>query len=228
MPIGAIYGYVEDGFYDNEAEVRADKAYTNASETVVNAKIGEIKYRDYNNDGVIDSKDERIIGDTNPKYTYSFTNNFSWKNLIASFYFQGISGNDIFNGNLMEYAVQGYQNIPTSIYNSRWTAENPEIAKWPKATSGYLRSMLISNRYVEDGSYFRLKNVNIGYTFKKPIKQIQDINVYCSATNLFTITKYSWLDPDVNAFGGDASRRGVDIYSYPSNRTFSIGLKLTL
>lgn len=228
MPIGAIYGYVEDGFYDNEAEVRADKAYTNASGTVVKAKIGEIKYRDYNDDGVVDSKDERIIGDTNPKYTYGFTNNLSWKSFTASFYFQGIYGNDIFNGNLMEYTVQGNQNIPTSIYNTRWTAENPENAKWPKATSGYLRSMLISNRFVEDGSYLRMKNLNVGYTFKRPIKEIQDVNVYLSATNLFTITKYSWLDPDVNAFGGDASRRGVDIYSYPSNRTLSIGVKLTL
>ncbi len=227
MPIGAIYGYVEDGFYDSEAEVRADKAYTNASAAIVKAKIGEIKYRDYNGDGLIDEKDKRIIGDTNPKFTYGFTNNFFWKNFTASFYVQGTYGNDIFNGNLMEYQVQGYQNIPTSIYNSRWTADNTANAKWPKATSGYLRSMKISNRFVEDGSYLRLKNVNLGYTFKRPIKQIQDINVYCSATNLLTITNYSWLDPDVNAFGGDASRRGVDIYSYPSSRTFSIGAKLT-
>lgn len=227
MPIGAIFGYVEDGFYDNEAEVRADKAFTNASAAIVKAKIGEIKYRDYDNSGSIDEKDKRLIGDTNPKFTYGFTNNFSWKNFNASFYIQGTYGNDIFNGNLMEYQVQGYQNIPSIVYNSRWTAENTTNAKWPKATSGYQRNMLISNRFVEDGSYLRLKNLNIGYTFKRPIKQVQDINVYCSATNLFTITNYSWLDPDVNAFGGDASRRGVDIYSYPSSRTFSFGAKLT-
>lgn len=102
----------------------------------------------------------------------------------------------------------------------------PAQAKWPKAVSGYERNMLISNRYVEDGSYLKLKSLNIGYVWKPNFKGISNVNVYASATNLFTITGYSWFDPEVNAFGSDASRRGVDVYSYPSSRTFSLGIKV--
>ena len=87
--------------------------------------------------------------------------------------------------------------------------------------------MLISDRYVEDGSYLKLKNLNIGYNWKPKFKGISNINIYASATNLFTITNYSWFDPEVNAFGSDSSRRGVDIYSYPSSRTYSMGLKVS-
>lgn len=217
-PIGAIYGYVEDGFYDNEAEVRANPDYANASDATVKSMIGEIKYRE----------GKHIIGDTNPDYTFGITNNFSWKNLTFSFFIQGVMGNDIFNGNLQNITLSSQYNITKDAYYSRWTPENRENAKWPKASNQVKRTWLLSNRYVEDGSYVRLKNINIGYTFDRPkfCKHIRSINVYASATNLLTITGYSWYDPDVNAFGGDASRRGVDIYSYPTSKTFSIGVKV--
>jgi len=119
-------------------------------------------------------------------------------------------------------------NIPTSVYETRWTPETTDIAKWPKATNQAKRTWLISNRYVEDGSYLRLKNINLGYTFKKLgfLKEINSINVNVSASNLLTLTSYSWYDPDVNAFGNDPARRGVDVYSYPTSRTFSFGLKV--
>ena len=83
-----------------------------------------------------------------------------------------------------------------------------------------------SSFYIEDGSYLKLKNLSIGYTWRPKFKGISSINIYGNATNLFTITGYSWFDPEVNAFGSDTSRRGVDIYSYPSSRTFSLGLKV--
>ncbi len=218
MPIGAIYGYVEDGFYDNEAEVRANPTYANADAATVKSMIGEIKYRE-NMD---------IIGDTNPDYTFGITNNFSWKDFTFSFFIQGVQGNDIFNGNLMNVTLYNTTNIPTAVYDGRWTSDTRETATWPKATNQPKRTWLISDRYIEDGSYIRLKNINIGYTFQKPkfCKDINSINVYASASNLLTITNYSWYDPDVNAFGSDPARRGVDIYSYPASRTFSFGLKV--
>jgi len=218
LPIGAIYGYVEDGFYDNEAEVRADPTYASATANVVKSMIGEIKYRD----GL------HVIGDTNPDYTFGVTNNFAWNNFTFSFFLQGVMGNDIFNGNLMNVTLFNTTNIPTSVYETRWTPETTDIAKWPKATNQAKRTWLISNRYVEDGSYLRLKNINLGYTFKKLgfLKEINSINVNVSASNLLTLTSYSWYDPDVNAFGNDPARRGVDVYSYPTSRTFSFGLKV--
>lgn len=226
-PIGAIYGYVEDGFYDNEAEVRADPQYTFAKASTVKSMVGEIKYRDLNNDGKITKDDRTIIGNTNPDYVYGITNNLSFKNFTLSFLLQGSHGNDIFNGNLQDVKLGNIGNIPLFAYNSRWTSDNYESALWPKATAGYTRNMLISNRYVEDGSYLKLKNVSIAYDWRNPFKGMESIKFSASASNLFCITNYDWFDPDVNAFGTDASRRGVDIYSYPSARTFSFGVNFT-
>ncbi|WP_436415168.1 SusC/RagA family TonB-linked outer membrane protein [Petrimonas sp.] len=225
MPIGAIYGYVEDGFYDNLAEVLAspDPEIRSRGKSM----IGEIKYRNFDDDPAITSSDRAIIGDVNPDYVYGITNNFTWKNLSLSFFFQGSQGNDIFNGNLMDISMANIGNITQAAYEGRWTEENAAIATWPKAIATYDRTMLISDRYVEDGSYLKLKNLNIGYIWNPNFKGITNINVYANASNLFTITKYSWFDPEVNAFGADASRRGIDIYSYPSSRTFSIGFKVS-
>ena len=91
----------------------------------------------------------------------------------------------------------------------------------------YLDEIPLSDRYVEDGSYLRMKNINLGYKFISPFKGIESINLFASVSNVFTISGYSWYDPDVNSFGSDASRRGVDLFSYPSSRTFSFGLQCT-
>ncbi|NDV68132.1 TonB-dependent receptor [Dysgonomonas sp. 25] len=223
-PIGAMFGFVEDGIYNNEAEVMADPVNKGLSNPT--SMVGEVKYRDINGDGEITNADRVIIGDANPDYVFGITNNFSWKNFTLSFFLQGVVGNDIFNGNLLDVTMGNIGNIPVSAYNSRWTPENKANAKWPKAIASYNRVWRVSDRYVEDGSYVRLKNINIGYNFKPKFKGVDNLYIYASATNLFTITDYSWFDPDVNAFGGDASRRGVDIYSYPSSRTFSLGFKV--
>lgn len=228
-PIGAIYGYVEDGFYNNEAAVRADPQYTFASDATVKSKIGEIRYLDLNHDGKITEADRTIIGDTNPDYTWGLTNNLTWKDLSLSFMLQGSHGNDIFNGNLQDVKLGNIGNITVDAYNTRWTADNYENAKWPKATSGYERNFLVSNRYVEDGSYIKLKNISLTYNWNHPFKSVglERLQFSFTATNVFTITDYSWYDPDVNAFGSDSSRRGVDIYSYPSARTFTFGINAT-
>lgn len=225
-PIGYIYGYVEDGFYDNEAEVRADPEYRNASPAIIRSKIGEIKYKDFDGKVGITADDRQIIGDVNPNYTFGVTNNFKWKNFSASVFFQGSVGNDIFNGNKMEQTMTGVGNITQEAYDTRWTPDNYEHAKWPKAYEGLGRKIKISDRFVEDGSYLRLKSLDFAYDFKSPIKHVNSVILGLSFTNLFTITNYSWYDPEVNAFGGDSSRRGVDIFSYPSSRTYSMNLKL--
>lgn len=227
MPIGTIFGYVEDGFYDNIAEVRADPFYANESEAVCKSMIGEVKYKDLDGKPGITDADRQIIGDANPDFTFGMTHNFSYKNFSLSFFLQGCVGGDIFNANLIKVTMSGIGNIPQEMYDTRWTPENRDLAQWPKAYSGYGRTMKLSDRYVEDGSYLRMKNINLGYRWNAPIKGIEYINFYTSVSNVFTITNYSWFDPDVNSFGGDASRRGVDMFSYPSSRTFSFGVQCT-
>ena len=228
LPIGTIYGYVEDGFYDNIAEVRADPIYSKVSNEEAQRMIGEIKYVDRNGDNQITTEDRAVIGDTNPDFIYGLNANFRWKKLSLGLFFQGSQGNDIFNGNLTMIGMNSIGNVTREAYESRWTPENAANAKWPRITTGMTRDMKLSDRYVEDGSYFRLKTINLNYNFGSVCKGITDLSVFGTITNVFTLTNYSWFDPDVNAFRSDASRRGVDIFSYPNSRTYTIGFKLTL
>uniref|UniRef100_UPI003217975F TonB-dependent receptor n=1 Tax=uncultured Draconibacterium sp. TaxID=1573823 RepID=UPI003217975F len=225
-PIGLIYGYREDGFYDNQAEVRADPQFENESDARILSMIGQVKYKDINNDNVIDDRDKTIIGNTNPKVLYGITNTFNIKDFSLSFFFQGTYGNDILNVNIKRYDMSGFSNMPHFVYDERWTEENRESATSPRPDGTFTRSMKASDRYIENGSYLRMKNLNLAYTFKNPVKGINSLQLNASVNNLFTITDYRWYDPDVNTFGGDVSRRGVDMASYPSARTFIFGFQL--
>jgi len=227
LPIGTLYGYVEDGFYDNEAEVRADNVYRNESDAKIRSMIGQVKYRDLNGDGVVDNRDKDIIGDTNPKFTYGMTHNITYRDFMLSFFFQGTYGNDILNANLRAFDVAGTVNIPQFVWDQRWTPDNKENAKFPRPDITYTRSLKASDRFVENGSYLRLKNVSFSYRWDAPIPQIGAVNVTLSANNVFTITKYRWYDPDVNAFGSDPARRGIDMASYPSARTYTLGIQVS-
>ncbi|MBT1689997.1 SusC/RagA family TonB-linked outer membrane protein [Dawidia soli] len=231
QPVGAVYGSVTDGFYDNEAEVMADPYYANlpveSREKTVRSKIGEQKYKDLDGVTGIGDGDRAIIGNTNPDYIFGLTNTINYKRFTLNFFLQGVMGNDIVNYNLANLRMGKYMNIPRFMYEGRWTAENPEGATQPKPNWSEARLWRFSDREIEDGSYVRMKNISLGYNWVPRFKHIQSIYVYGNITNLFTITDYSWYDPDVNGFGSDA-RRGVDLASYPSSRTYSLGLKVTL
>ncbi len=226
QPIGLIYGYQEDGYFDNEAEVRANPLYKDESDAKIKSMVGQVKYKDNDKNGVIDDRDKAIIGNTNPKFTYGLTNTFQYKDISLSFFLQGTYGNDILNVNIKSFDLASTDNMPKFIYDNRWTDTNRKNATSPRSDGTYTRSLKASDRFIDNGAYLRMKNVNIGYTFKNPFQGVQSLNVTASVTNLFTITKYKWYDPDVNTFGEDASRRGVDMASYPSARTISMGLQL--
>lgn len=225
-PMGTLYGYVEDGFFDNVAEVRAMKQYANLSDAEALKMVGEIKYRDYNGDGYITAEDRRIIGDTNPKFTYGFTSDVSWKGLTLSFMMQGSQGNDIFNANLYDIKLLKTSNITQAAWNGRWTPSTASTATYPKALDADSRTWPISNRFVEDGSYVKMKYLTVSYDWMRPCKFIDKIRLAFTVNNVFTITNYSWFDPDVNAYASDASRRGVDSYSYPSARSYMLDLNV--
>lgn len=225
--IGTLYGYLEDGFYDNEAEVRADPYYKNATDAKIKSMIGEIKYKNMDDDPVIDDRDRDIIGNTNPDYQYGLTSTMEYKNWTFSFFLQGIQGNDILNVNLKRFSMDTSDNMPYFVWNNRWTPENRREAKYPRSLITNARAIKASDRYVEDGSYLRCKNVSLSYRWMHPVKYVESINLVASVSNLFTITGYDWFDPDVNSFGGDSSRRGVDLASYPSARTFNLGIQLS-
>lgn len=227
MSMGTIYGYKEDGYFDNEAEVRANPQYKDAADNVVRSMIGQVKYKDIDHNGTIDSRDKVVIGNTNPDFIYGLTNTFTYKDFTLSFFIQGIQGNDILNANLVGYDMSGTSNMPKFVWDNRWTDTNRKNAQFPRADITYTRALKASDRFVENGSFLRMKNITMGYRFNNPIEGVETVNITFSVNNLFTITKYRWYDPDVNAFGSDPTRRGVDMDSYPSARTFNLGVQLS-
>ncbi|MGN0234822.1 MAG: SusC/RagA family TonB-linked outer membrane protein [Paludibacteraceae bacterium] len=227
-PIGTLYGYVEDGFYDSPEEVRARKEYANYTDDQALRMVGEIKYRDLNGDGFITADDRTIIGNTNPDFTYALTSVLAWKGLSLSFMFQGSQGNDILNYNLTDIKLSQEGNITRTAYEGRWTPETAATATWPKASATYTRTWLVSDRYVEDGSYLKMKYITLAYDWRNPCKGIEKLGFNFTVNNVFTATRYSWYDPDVNAGGTNAAVRGVDCYSYPAARSYNIGINVVL
>ncbi|MBQ7997438.1 MAG: TonB-dependent receptor [Paludibacteraceae bacterium] len=202
-PIGTLYGYKEEG---------------------IDPATGEIIYADLTGDGKITEADRTIIGNTNPDFTYSLTSRLSWKGLSLNFMLQGSHGNDIFNYNLTDITMSNIGNITRTAYDHRWTPQNPDGALWPKPTAGYTRTWLVSDRYVEDGSFLKIKYITLAYDWNNPAKGIEKINFNFTVNNAWTFTRYSWFDPDVNAAGTNPACPGVDSYSYPSARTYSLGI----
>lgn len=225
-PIGTLYGYVENGIYKNEAEVRTDPWYANQPDAIIKRAVGEVRYKDVNGDGSFTSSDKTIIGDVNPKFTYGFTSDFSYKHFDLSFLIQGVYGNDIINMNhYFLFNMGDYDNVLQDQWNNRWTFDNWQHATAPKAENQYWRQTYFTRRFIENGSYVRLKNVTLSYTVPLNVKWMNSLKCYLSGTNLLTLTKYKGFDPDINGYGNDPTRRGVDMGGYPGSKTFTLGVQ---
>jgi TonB-linked SusC/RagA family outer membrane protein len=229
QPIGALYGYLEDGYFDNEAEVRNNQVYTNQPANIIRRMIGEIKYKNLDNDPTsISLTDRTIIGDVNPDYTFGFTNNFSYRNFDLSLFINGVQGNDIvnmntaFNGNLGTS-----KNVSREVMQGAWddTKDNSQ-ATGPKVERQFWRTLLFSRRFIEDGSFVRIKNLTIGYTLSgKLIKGVNSIRVSAGVNNLYTFTKYSGFDPEINSYGDNPALFGVDLGGYPNTRSVNLSVR---
>ena len=190
---------------------------------------GFIVYEDFNNSGSRDAGDKQIIGNPNPKFTYGFNSSMSYKNFDLTVFIQGSEGNDLFN---LSSQGQNYDfgqalNMTKDIYLNHWTPENPN-AKYPVIKTSSQAQM--SNRFVEDGSFLRFKNIQLSYNLpvsQLHIKWMKRAQLYVSGQNLITFTKYSWYDPEVNSYGSSNSIvQGVDHYVYPAAKTTTIGLRV--
>lgn len=220
--LGSLFGYKYIGVLQ-EGETYAPQP---------NSKPGDPKFEDVNGDGKIDSEDRTIIGHANPDLIFGLTNNFAWKGFDLSIFFQGSIGNDLLNMTRMNLEWKR-----TTDALKRWTKDNPSN-EFPR--NGFYYSQYggyVNDHFVEDASFLRLKNVTLGYTipFKKVVSSCR---VYVSAENLFTITGYSGWDPEVDTKANEAAKdggamqtanagAGLDFNSYPSMRTFTVGLNIT-
>jgi TonB-linked SusC/RagA family outer membrane protein len=199
----------------------------------VDPSTGDIVYADTNFDGEITSDDRTIVGNPHPDFIGGFTNNFSYKNIDLTIFLQGSYGNDVFHGSrLFLESLQGGDNQIAAV-TRRWRQPG-DITDIPRATTDPVASVQnkrVSSRFIEDGSYLRVKNVTLGYTLDgtKSKKQLfSSLRTYISIQNLLTFTNYTGLDPEVNYRGDSNSVIGTDFFTYPQARTFTLGVNLKL
>lgn len=212
-PINVFYGYVTDGIFQNQSEV-------NTHAVQPGAEPGDIRFRDLNNDGVINDSDRTVIGNPNPSWLFSMNNSLSYKGFELSVFLQGIAGNKIYNANNIDNTGMAAAYNQTTDVLKRWQGEGTSNSM-PRAVFGDPnQNTRVSDRFVENGSYLRLKNITLSYTFPKQWlqkAQIENARLSLSCENVATITGYSGFDPEVGINGIDQNR-------YPISRTFSLGL----
>ncbi|MGN1232152.1 MAG: SusC/RagA family TonB-linked outer membrane protein [Candidatus Cryptobacteroides sp.] len=227
-PFGLFFGFKTDGIVQAE-DVESGNLPTYRGKTL---QPGDIKYIDVNGDGDITDEDKTIIGDPNPLFTYGFNTNFTFKDWTLGLSFNGVYGNDLVNGNLMQEndvapanPAQNINNIRAAAYFNAWTPENTDT-NYPRLRST-TNSGDFTDRIVEDGSYLRLSAVTLGYTFHfNKRKWIDSINLNFTVRNPYVWTKYDGWDPDVSSYTNDSKRVGVDWSSYPTSRSYVCGILL--
>jgi len=258
-PIGQFWGYKVIGRFDKPEDFYYKDANGNiqpvalpkgasmaTSPTSGGVFIGDYIYEDLNNDGVIDDNDMTFIGNPEPKFTWGFGNTFSYKGFDLSIQFSGSYGNKIMNyqrrflditgstsnqlTTVLDYArlAKIDENGPDD-YRNYYVVNTNTIMPRLSTESGVNKNNRVSDAYVEDGSYIRLQNISLSYTFpRKWIKNLflTNAKIYCNIQNLFTITKYDGYDPEVGSLRGNALLNGVDYSRYPSPRIYTVGVNL--
>ena len=234
-PVGTYYGYIFQGIFQTEEEAANSAVLIGQERTAPNpaswARAGDRKYKDINNDGVIDANDRVVLGSAQPDFTWGINNTLSYKNIDLSFFIQGSQGNEMLNNNNIDLLhFNGQNNVLAEAGLNRWTPENPSD-KYPRTLSnGSLDYAVQSSDLVENASYARLKNVTLGYRLPVRVTQklkIKDLRVYASATNVLTFTKYSGYDPEGNTYGQNSFIIGVDYGGYPQAKIYSAGINVT-
>lgn len=213
FPINVFYGYVTDGVFQNAREVEQHASQPGA-------EPGDIRFKDLDNNGVINDNDRTVLGNPNPTHMFSMNNLLTWKGFELSIYLQGVAGNKIFNANKIDLTgMSAAYNQLTDVLG-RWHGEGTSHTM-PRAVYGDPnQNNRVSNRFVESGSYLRLKTITLAYNFPKQwlsALTIENVRLTLSCENVATLTGYSGFDPEVGI-------NGIDLSAYPISRTFNIGL----
>ena len=206
QPLGVFYGYISKG---------------------VDPETGNLIYETTNADGTPSLSERTIIGDPNPKFTYGLTNNFSYQGFTLNLFLQGSYGNDIYNISRMETeGMYDAKNQSVAVLD-RW--ERPGMVTYMPRAVATKENLLTSTRFVEDGSYLRLKTLTLSYNLAS--KWLKKMNItrlqpYFTTTNLLTLTKYKGFDPEVSQYGGSATVQGIDYGTYPQSKSYVIGFNV--
>jgi len=234
QPVGMFYGYQVEGLFRTTSDfegaaVQFGRPFEDALFSAT--WLGDIKYRDINEDGVINNDDRTVIGNPHPDFTFGFQNNLSYKAFDLGLFLQGSYGNDVFNAvdRTLTAANSYYVNQSPAVLDY-WSIDNPN-ATAPRLARNDTPNILISDRYITDGSYLRIQNLTLGYTLPSNYSKqigISKLKIYGSVQNLYTITNYSGYDPEVGTYNQNALLMGIDNGRYPSPRTFTLGLNVEL
>ena len=257
QPMAQFWGYKVIGRFDKPEDFYYKDAQGNVKQVALptgcsigksGSWLGDYRFADLNGDGVIDNNDQTFIGNPEPKFTFGFGNTLSWKGWDFSFQFTGSYGNKVLNYNRRQLEITGStSNLLTSVlnyarvekidpngpddYRNYWVT-NASSTTMPRLyTESYSNgNNRVSDAFVEDGSYIRLQNVSLSYTFpKKWIEHLylSNVKLYMNIQNLFTITKYDGYDPEVGSLYGDALKNGIDYNRYPSPRIYTFGINVS-
>lgn len=206
LPLGTFFGYVAQG---------------------VDPETGMVRYKDLDNSGNITPNDRTIIGYAQPDFIYGMTNTFSWKGFRLNIFLQGVQGNQVFNASRIDTeGMYDHKNQSTRVL-LRWKYPG-QITEVPKATTD-MANVHNSTRFIENGSYLRVKDITLAYAFQSSLVQrlkLSGLTLYATAQNLLTLTKYTGFDPEVNAYGTSGVELGIDYGTYPHARTFIFGLNV--
>lgn len=208
LPLGSFYGYVSEG---------------------VDPETGDIMFKDVNENGIFDPGDRTVIGDPNPNFVFGFTNDLNYKRFDLNFFFQGSVGNDIFNATRVDLEGMFDSKNQSVDVLRRWTPENRNTDMPRAVGGGNVDNVRNSTRFIEDGSYVRLKSVTLSYRAidnNPKIRAIKRLTVYVTGQNLLTFTGYSGFDPEVNAYGNSATELGIDYGTYPQSINVIFGLNV--
>jgi TonB-linked SusC/RagA family outer membrane protein len=233
LPANLFYGYKTDGVYTSDAE--AATAGTNhqgisiVSSTGALSKLkgGDVRFVDTNGDNIIDSKDMQVIGNPNPAFTGAFNTKFSYKRFTLDALFTFTKGNDVYNytRRILE-SESGYNNQTLAVVN-RWRADG-QVTDMPKATYGDpMGNARFSDRWIEDGSYLRLRTISLSYNIPVKTKILKSLNVYLTGNNVFTLSKYLGYDPEFSATESVLTQ-GIDTNLEPVYRSVQLGIRLGL
>ena len=229
--IAYFYGYKTSGIFKTQEQLDAHSKDGNPIQP--NAGLGDVLFQDLNDDGKITELDMTYLGSASPVMTGGFNLNMAYKGFDLVLFINGSYGNEIVNSMYQTlYSSKMFEcNISKDMAVNHWSPENPD-SDVPRLDAADLNKNTenFSDRYVEDGSYLRLKNLQIGYTIPADLSKkmyIKNLRIYTSLDNLLTLTKYTGLDPELFGLYGDPFHYGVDMVNYPQPRTFSVGVNLT-
>jgi len=231
-PIGDFFGYVVEGVFQNQKEVDAVNALT-PDHGYYQDKLtrpGDFKFKDINGDGEITGEDRTFIGSPHPDFTYGINLSAEYHHFDFSIFLQGCQGNDIFN--VFKYYTHqntGYFNAPDDMLEKAWHGEETSNTQFQVSASTANNNLRASSWYIEDGSFLRIKNVQLGYNLNKKMCRkikLSECRFYVGGQNLYTFTKYSGLDPELADLSGNPLNSGIDFAKYPQSRTIMGGVSI--